>query len=45
MLKWDDTYEQQLKAMSDDDLIAAYNRTIGDVDHPDKDGMLAEIDL
>jgi hypothetical protein len=26
-------------------LIAAYKRTIGDIDHPDKDGMLAEIDL
>ena len=42
MLKWDDTYEQQLKAMSDADLIAACNRTIGDVDHPDTDGLLAE---
>ena len=44
MLKWDDTYEQQLKAMSDADLIAAYNRTIGDVDHPDTDGLRAEIE-
>jgi len=34
MIKWDDTYEQQLKAMSDADLIAAYRRTIDDAGHP-----------
>ena len=44
MLRWDDTYNQQLKAMSDADLVAAYNGTIGDVDHPDTDGLLAEIE-
>lgn len=43
MLKWDDTYDQQLKAMSDADLVAAYNRTIDDEDHPDTDGLLTEI--
>jgi len=30
--------------MSDVDLVAAYKRTIGDVDHPDTDGLLAEIE-
>ncbi len=30
--------------MSDADLIAAYNRTIRDIDHPDTDGLLAEIE-
>ncbi len=44
MLRWDDTYDQQLKAMSDADLITAYSRTIDDVDHPDTDGLLAEIE-
>lgn len=44
MLRWDDTYDQQLRAMSDADLIAAYNRMIWDIDHPDTDGLLAEIE-
>ena len=44
MLRWDDTYDQQLKAMSDADLIAAYKRTIEDAGHPDTDGLLAEIE-
>jgi len=44
MLKWDDTYDQQLKAMSDADLVAAYNRTTEDVGHPDTDGLLAELE-
>ena len=44
MLRWDDTYDQQLKAMSDADLVAAYNRTVGNVDDPDTDGLLAEIE-
>ena len=44
MIKWDDTYDQQLKAMPDADLIEAYQRTLGDVGHPDTDGLLAEIE-
>ena len=43
MIKWDDTYDKQVKAMSDADLIAAYQRTSGEPGDVAADALLAEI--
>lgn len=44
MIKWDSTYEDQLKAMADADLLAAYLRTTGEPGDIDSDALLAEIE-
>ena len=43
MIKWDDTYDDQLTAMSDADLLAAYQQTSGEQGDVTADALLAEI--
>jgi len=43
MIKWYDTYDQQVKAMLDADLIVAYFRAEREVRNRDVDGLVAEI--
>jgi hypothetical protein len=43
MIKWDDTHDDQLKAMSDEDLLAAYQRTSGEPGDVSADALIAEI--
>jgi hypothetical protein len=44
MIKWDSTYDEQVRAMSDADLLAAYQRTLGEPGDQDGDGLAAEIE-
>ena len=44
MIKWDDSYNDQLRAMSDADLFAAYQRTSGEPGDVSADALLAEIE-
>ena len=43
MINWNDTHDEQLKAMPDADLLAAYERTNGEPGNPEADALLAEI--
>jgi len=43
MIKWDDTHDDQLKAMSDEDLLTAYQRTSGEPGDVSADALVAEI--
>jgi len=44
MIKWNDTHDDQLRAMSDADLLAAYQRTSGEQGDVTVDSLLAEIE-
>jgi hypothetical protein len=44
MIRWDDTHGEQVRAMSDADLIAAYQRTSGEPGDTVADALLAEIE-
>jgi len=44
MIKWDDTHHDQLRAMSDADLLEAYQRTSGEPGDVSADALLAEIE-
>lgn len=44
MIKWDDTHDDQLKAMSDEDLLAAYQRTSGEPGDGSADALIAKIE-
>lgn len=43
MIRWDDRHEEQLRAMPDADLMAAYQRTSGEPGDAAADELLAEI--
>jgi len=43
MIKWDDTHDDQLRVMSDADLLAAYQRTSGEPADVTANALLAEI--
>jgi hypothetical protein len=43
MIKWDSTYDEQVRAMSDADLLTAYQRTSREPGDQDGDCLLAEI--
>lgn len=43
MINWDSTYEEQVKALPDANLLAAYQRTSGEPGVADADALLAEI--
>jgi len=44
MIGWDSTYDEQVKAMSDADLLTAYQRTSGAPGDAAADDLLAEIE-
>lgn len=44
MITWSSTYNEQVKAMPNADLLAAYQRTTGEPGDLDADGLLAEIE-
>jgi hypothetical protein len=44
MIKWDSTYNEQVRAMPDADLLAAYQRTSDEAGDQDGDGLLGEIE-
>lgn len=43
MIRWLDTFADQVRAFSDADLFAAYQRTDGEPGNPEADALLAEI--
>lgn len=43
MIKWTDTHDEQVKAMTDAELCAAYQRTDGEPGNPEADALLDEI--
>jgi hypothetical protein len=43
MIQWTDTHDEQVKAMTDAALLAAYQRTEGEPGNPEADALLAEI--
>ena len=44
MIKWDDTHYEQVRAMDDAALLAAYQRTTGEPGDAGADQLLAEIE-
>ena len=44
MTRWNDTHEEQVRAMPDAALLAAYQRTNGELGNPEVDALLAEIE-
>ncbi|WP_353442648.1 hypothetical protein [Sphingomonas faeni] len=44
MIQWNDTQNEQARAMSDADLLAAYQRTTGEPGDQQADALLAEIE-
>ena len=45
MIKWNDTHDEQVRAISDADLIAAYQRMSGEPGVAAPDALVAEIKL
>jgi len=45
VIKWNDTHDEQVRAMSDAHLIEAYQRTSGEPGDAAADALLAEIKL
>ena len=44
MIRWDDTFTEQVAAMSDADLLAAYQETTGEPGNAGDEALLTEIE-
>ncbi len=44
MISWDNTHDEQVRAMPDVDLLAAYQRTTGEPGDLNADALVAEIE-